>query len=91
MSTKILAVLDIKQNNSIYLLSSVDNGFKIQAYDCLLAALVAAEKVMDKIHAFVDGNKRIAFVKYVTFLCLTDGILGRRQLRTRAHKRSRIL
>ncbi len=76
MSAEMLAVLAVKQNNSKYVPSSEENGWKIQAYNCVLATLVASEEVMDEIHAFVDGNKRIAFIKYVTFLLLTDGILG---------------
>ncbi len=49
ISAEMLAALDVKDGATVYVTRSDDNGLKIQAYDpALLAALAAAEDVMDE-------------------------------------------
>ncbi|MDB3921542.1 transcriptional regulator/antitoxin MazE [Paracoccaceae bacterium] len=44
-----LATLDVKDGDTVYVTRSDDNGLKIQAHDpALLVALAAAEDVMDE-------------------------------------------
>ena len=44
-----LAALDVKDGDTVYVTRSDDNGLKIQAHDPeLIAALAAAEEVMDE-------------------------------------------
>jgi len=49
ISAEMLAALDVKDGDTVYVTRSDDNGLKIQAHDPeLLAALAAAEEVMDE-------------------------------------------
>ena len=49
MSSEILAALDVKDGDTVYVTRSDDNGLKISAYDPqVVAALEAAERVMDE-------------------------------------------
>ena len=49
ISAEMLAALDVKDGDTVYVTRSDDNGLKIQAYDPeLIAALEAAEEVMDE-------------------------------------------
>ena len=44
-----LAALEVKEGDTVYVTRSDDNGLKIQAHNpTLLAALTAAEEVMDE-------------------------------------------
>lgn len=44
-----LAALDVKEGDTVYVTRSDDNSLKIQAHNpALLAALTAAEEVMDE-------------------------------------------
>ena len=49
MSSEMLAALDVKDGDTVYVTRSDDNGLKISAYDPqVVAALEAAERVMDE-------------------------------------------
>ena len=49
ISAEMLAALDVKEGDTVYVTRSDDNGLKIQAHDPkLLAALATAEEVMDE-------------------------------------------
>jgi putative addiction module antidote len=51
ISAEMLAALDVKDGDTVYVTRSDDNGLKIQAYDPALLralALAAAEDVMDE-------------------------------------------
>jgi len=49
ISAEMLAALDVKDGDTVYVTRSDDNGLKIQAHDPeLIAALAAAEEVMDE-------------------------------------------
>jgi antitoxin ChpS len=49
MSSEILAALDVKDGDTVYVTRSDDNGLKISAHDPqVVAALEAAERVMDE-------------------------------------------
>lgn len=49
ISAEMLAALDAKDGDMVYVTRSDDNGLKIQAHDPeLIAALAAAEDVMDE-------------------------------------------
>ena len=49
ISAEMLAALDVKDGDTVYVTRSDDNGLKIQAHDPeLIAALGAAEEVMDE-------------------------------------------
>ena len=49
MSSEILAALDVKDGDTVYMTRSDDNGLKISAHDPqVVAALEAAERVMDE-------------------------------------------
>ena len=49
ISAEMLAALDVKDDDTVYVTRSDDNGLKIQAYDPeVLEALAAAEEVMDE-------------------------------------------
>jgi putative addiction module antidote len=49
ISAEMLAALDVKDGDTVYVTRSDDNGLKILAHDpALLAALAAAEDVMDE-------------------------------------------
>ena len=49
ISAEMLATLDVKDGDTVYVTRSDDNGLKIQAHDpALLEALEAAEEVMDE-------------------------------------------
>ena len=49
ISAEMLAALDVKDGDTVYVTRSDDNGLKIQAHDpALLLALAAAEDVMDE-------------------------------------------
>ena len=49
ISAEMLAALDVKNGDTVYVTRCDDNGLKIQAHDPeLLAALAAAEEVMDE-------------------------------------------
>ena len=49
ISAEMLAALDVKDGDTVYVTRSDDNGLKIQAHDPeLLAAMAAAEEVMDE-------------------------------------------
>jgi putative addiction module antidote len=49
MSAEMLAALDVKDGDTVYVTRSDDNGLKIQAHDpAVLEALAAAEEVMDE-------------------------------------------
>ena len=49
ISAEMLAALDVKDGDTLYVTRSDDNGLKIQAHDpALLVALSAAEEVMDE-------------------------------------------
>ena len=49
MSAEMLAALDVKEGDTVYVTRSDDNGLKIQAHDpALLEAMAAAEDVMDE-------------------------------------------
>ena len=49
IGAEMLAALYVKDGDTVYLARSDDNGLKIQTHDpALLAALVAAEGVMDE-------------------------------------------
>lgn len=49
ISAEMLAALDVKEGDTVYVTRSDDNGLKIYAHDpALLSALVAAEGVMDE-------------------------------------------
>ena len=49
ISAEMLAAFDVKDGDTVYVTRSDDNGLKIQAHDPeLLAALAAAEDVMDE-------------------------------------------
>jgi len=49
MSSEMLAALDVKDGDTVYVTRSDDNGLKISAHDPqIVAALEAAEVVMDE-------------------------------------------
>ena len=49
ISAEMLAALDVKEGDTVYVTRFDDNSLKIQAYNpALLAALTAAEEVMDE-------------------------------------------
>ena len=49
ISAEMLATLDVKDGDTVYVTRSDDNGLKIQAHDhALVVALAAAEDVMDE-------------------------------------------
>ena len=49
MSSEMLAALDVKDGDTVYVTRSDDNGLKISAHDPqIVAALEAAEMVMDE-------------------------------------------
>ena len=49
MSLEMLAALDVKDGDTVYVTRSDDNGLKISAHDPqVVAALEAAERVMDE-------------------------------------------
>ena len=49
ISAEMLATLDVKDGDTVYVTRSDDNGLKIQAHDpVLVEALAAAEDVMDE-------------------------------------------
>jgi len=49
MSSEMLAALDVKDGDTVYVTRSDDNGLKISAHDPqIVAALEAAERVMDE-------------------------------------------
>jgi len=49
ISAEMLAALDVKEGDTVYVTRSDDNGLKIQAHDpALFVALEAAEEVMDE-------------------------------------------
>lgn len=49
MSSEMLAALDVKDGDTVYVTRSDDNGLKISAHDPdVVAALEAAERVMDE-------------------------------------------
>ena len=49
MSLEMLAALDVKDGDTVYVTRSDDSGLKISAYDPqVVAALEAAERVMDE-------------------------------------------
>ena len=49
LSAEMLAALDVKEGDTVYVTRFDDNSLKIQAYNpALLAALTAAEEVMDE-------------------------------------------
>lgn len=49
LSSEVLAAMDVKVGDSVYLARSDDGGMRLMAYDPALAAvLVAAEDVMDE-------------------------------------------
>ena len=49
ISGEMLAVLDIKEGDTVLVKSSDDNGLKIQAYDPeLLGVLAVSEEIMDE-------------------------------------------
>ena len=49
MSSEMLAALDVKDGDTVYVTRSDDNGLKISAHDPqIVAALEAAEQVMDE-------------------------------------------
>ena len=49
MSSEMLAALDVKDGDTVYVTRSDDSGLKISAYDPqVVAALEAAERVMDE-------------------------------------------
>ena len=49
MSSEMLAALDVKDGDTVYVTRSDDNGLKISAHDPeVVAALEAAEHVMDE-------------------------------------------
>ena len=49
MSSEILAALDVKDGDTVYVTRSDDSGLKISAHDPkVVAALEAAERVMDE-------------------------------------------
>ena len=49
ISAEMLAALDVKDGDTVYVTRSDDNGLKIQAHDpAVLEALAAAEEVMDE-------------------------------------------
>ena len=49
ISAEMLAALDVKEGDTVYVTRSDDNSLKIQAHNpALLAALTAAEEVMDE-------------------------------------------
>jgi putative addiction module antidote len=49
ISAEMLAALEVKESITVYVTRSDDNGLKIQAHNpALLAALTAAEEVMDE-------------------------------------------
>ena len=49
MSSEMLAALDVKDGDTVYVTRSDDNGLKISAHDPqVVAALEAADRVMDE-------------------------------------------
>ena len=49
MSAEMLAALDVKEGDTVYVTRSDDNGLKVQAHDpALLEAMAVAEDVMDE-------------------------------------------
>ncbi len=49
VSSEMLAALDVKDGDTVYVTRSDDNGLKISAHDPqIVAALEAAERVMDE-------------------------------------------
>ena len=49
MSSEMLAALDVKDGDTVYVTRSDDNGLKISAHDPqIVAALEAAERIMDE-------------------------------------------
>ena len=49
MSSEMLAAMDVKDGDTVYVTRSDDNGLKISAHDPqVVAALEAAERVMDE-------------------------------------------
>jgi putative addiction module antidote len=49
ISAEMLAALDVKDGDTVYVTRSDDNGLKIQVHDpAVLEALAAAEKIMDE-------------------------------------------
>ena len=49
ISAEMLAALDVKEGDTVYVTRSDDNGLKIYAHDpALISALAAAEDVMDE-------------------------------------------
>ena len=56
ISAEMLATLDVKDGDTVYVTHSDDNGLKIQAHDpALLVALAAAEVVMDENRTFLQA------------------------------------
>ena len=55
ISAEMLAALEVKESITEYVTRSDDNGLKIQAYNpALLAALTAAEEVMDENRSLLE-------------------------------------
>ena len=55
ISAEMLAALEVKESITVYVTRSDDNGLKIQAYNpALLAALTAAEEVMDENRSLLE-------------------------------------
>ena len=51
-----LAALEVKESITVYVTRSDDNGLKIQAHNpALLAALTAAEEVMDENRSLLEA------------------------------------
>lgn len=49
LSSEVLAAMDVKEGDSVYLTRADDGGMRLMAYDpALAAALQAAEDVMDE-------------------------------------------
>jgi putative addiction module antidote len=56
ISAEMLAALDVKETITVYVTRSDDNGLKIQAHNpALLAALTAAEEVMDENRSLLEA------------------------------------
>ena len=56
ISAKMVAALEVKESNTVYVTRSDDNGLKIQAHNpALLAALTAAEEVIDENRSLLEA------------------------------------